>query len=123
MHSYKSKETAGNPRAILGAGNLNTAALTLFLALNLSGEARLPWLILDDPLQSMDEVHVSQFVGLLRTLAKQSDRRVVIAVHERPLFEYLALELNPSYEDDKWMMVELGKTPDELTNVVVKSAS
>lgn len=32
----------GNPRAVLSAGNLNTAALTLFLALHLSVEAKLP---------------------------------------------------------------------------------
>lgn len=39
----------------------------------------------------MDEVHVQQFAALLRTLAKRLDRRIVIAVHERALFEYLSL--------------------------------
>ena len=50
---------AAPPAAMLSAGNLNTAALTLFLALNLSVERRLPWILLDDPVQSMDEVHVA----------------------------------------------------------------
>ena len=40
---------AGPPATMLSAGNLNTAALTLFLALHLSINTRLPWLILDDP--------------------------------------------------------------------------
>lgn len=66
----------GNPRAMLSAGNLNTAALTLFLALHLSAKSQLPWLIIDDPVQSMDEMHISQFAALLRTLAKQHGRQV-----------------------------------------------
>ena len=41
----------GTPGAMLSAGNLNTAALTLFIALHLSVPKELPWLILDDPVQ------------------------------------------------------------------------
>ncbi|PZQ78232.1 DNA replication and repair protein RecF [Xylophilus ampelinus] len=100
----------GNPRAMLSAGNLNTAALTLFLALHLSAKSRLPWLIIDDPVQSMDEVHISQFAALLRTLAKQHDRQVIIAVHEKPLFDYLTLELSPSFDGDTLVTVELGRS-------------
>ena len=55
---------------MLSAGNLNTAALTLFLLLHLSVNPELPWLIIDDPVQSMDEVHIAQFAALLRTLSK-----------------------------------------------------
>ena len=70
---------------VLSAGNRNTAALTLFLALHLSVQPQLPWLwlILDDPIQSMDEVHTAQFAALLRTLAKEYRRQVIIPVHER----------------------------------------
>lgn len=100
----------GNPRAMLSAGNLNTAALTLFLALHLSVKPRLPWLIIDDPVQSMDEVHISQFAALLRTLSKQHDRQIIVAVHEKPLFDYLTLELSPSFDGDKLITVELGRT-------------
>ena len=99
----------GNPRAMLSAGNLNTAALTLFLALNLSVKARLPWLVIDDPVQSMDEVHIAQFAALLRTLSKQMKRQVIIAVHERSLFDYLALELSPAFEGDRLNVIELGR--------------
>lgn len=99
----------GNPRAMLSAGNLNTAALTLFLALNLSTEAKLPWLVIDDPVQSMDEVHIAQFAALLRTLSKQMKRQVIVAVHERSLFDYLTLELSPSFDGDRLNIIELGR--------------
>jgi exonuclease SbcC len=100
----------GSPGAMLSAGNLNTAALTLFLALHLSAPARLPWLLLDDPVQSMDEVHVSQFAAVLSTLARQHRRRLVLAVHERALFEYLALELSPTSADERLVTVEITRS-------------
>jgi exonuclease SbcC len=99
----------GNPRAMLSAGNLNTAALTLFLALHLSVKAKLPWLVIDDPVQSMDEVHIAQFAALLRTLSKQMQRQVIIAVHERSLFDYLSLELSPAFEGDRLNVIEIGR--------------
>ncbi|OYW91506.1 MAG: hypothetical protein B7Z23_08025, partial [Pseudomonadales bacterium 32-61-5] len=97
----------GRPGAMLSAGNLNTAALTLFIALHLSVKPPFPWLVLDDPVQSMDELHIAQFAALLRTLAKVQGRQVIVAVHERPLFEYLALELSPAFPEDKLITVEL----------------
>jgi DNA repair protein SbcC/Rad50 len=114
--------TYGRPGAMLSAGNLNTAALTLFLALHLSVRPELPWLLLDDPVQSMDELHVAQFAALLRTLAKRENRQLIIAIHERPLFEYLSLELSPAFVGDKLITVEVGKSPEGsaryTTNVV-----
>ena len=100
----------GAPGAMLSAGNLNTAALTLFMALHLSVKSRLPWLVFDDPVQSMDEVHVQQFAALLRTLSKGHGKQVVIAVHDRPLFDYLELELSPAFPDDQLITVELGQS-------------
>jgi DNA repair protein SbcC/Rad50 len=94
---------------MLSAGNLNTAALTLFLALHLSVPTQLPWLILADPVQSMDEVHIAQFAALLRTLSKEHQRQVIIAVHDRPLFDYLSLELSPAFAGDELITIELAK--------------
>ncbi len=100
---------------MLSAGNLNTAALTLFLSLHLSVKPLLPWLVIDDPVQSMDEIHIAQFAALLRTLSKQRGRQVIIAVHERALFEYLALELSPASPGDKLITVELSRDGDGQT--------
>ena len=96
---------------MLSAGNLNTAALTLFIALHLTVSDQLPWLILDDPVQSMDDVHISHFAALLRTLSKEHRRQIVIAVHDRQLFEYLKLELSPAFEGDSLRTLELSRGP------------
>ncbi|MCK1483357.1 AAA family ATPase [Bradyrhizobium sp. 193] len=111
---YRSGGRGGNPRAMLSAGNLNTAALTLFMALNLSVKPVLPWLIIDDPVQSMDDVHIAQFAALLRTL-KREGRQVILAVHDRQLFDYLALELSPTFNGDRLITIELGRSADGMT--------
>jgi len=104
-------EIGGTPGAMLSMGNLNTAALTLFIALHLSVPKELPWLLLDDPVQSMDDVHIAHFAALLRTLSKEHGRQVMIAVHDRQLFEYLKLELSPAFADDSLLTLELSRGP------------
>jgi exonuclease SbcC len=98
---------AGTPQMMLSAGNLNTAALSLFLALHLAVEPTIKCLVFDDPVQAMDEVHIAQFAALIRGLAKQHGRQVIVAVHERELFDYLALELSPAYDGDELITIEL----------------
>jgi exonuclease SbcC len=104
---HRSGKSSGSPGAMLSQGNLNTAALTLFLALHLSVPSRMPWLVLDDPVQSMDDVHIAQFAALLRTLSKGTNRQLVMAVHERALFDYLTLELSPAFPGDSLISVEI----------------
>ncbi len=99
---------AGTPLAMLSTGNLNTAALTLFLALHMSVKGTVPLLILDDPVQSMDELHTVQLAALLRMISKRSTgQQIIVAVHERSLFDYLTFELAPSFEGDRLITVEL----------------
>ena len=112
---YRGKNRAGNPRSMLSAGNLNTAALTLFLSLHFSANPVLPWLAIDDPVQSMDEIHIAQFAALLRTLSRQAERQTIIAVHEKTLFDYLTLELSPASEGDRLITIELSQAHDRDT--------
>ena len=110
-----SGEAGGTPGAMLSTGNLNTAALTLFIALHLSVPMTLPWLIFDDPVQSMDDMHITHFASLLRTLSKEHGRQVVISVHDRQLFEYLRLELSPAFVDDSLLTLELTRRARQET--------
>ncbi len=110
---HTSGESGGSPQMMLSAGNLNTAALSLFIALHLAVEPIVPCLVLDDPVQSMDEVHVAQFAGLIRVLSKHHGRQVIIAVHERELFQYLALELSPAFQGDELITIELGSRSED----------
>lgn len=99
--------------SVLSIGNLNTAALSLFLALHLVEEPRHHILVLDDPIQSMDDVHVVQLASVLRAIVREAGRQLVIAVHERALYEYLCLELAPSRETDSLIAIELVRESED----------
>lgn len=116
---HSSGESGGPPQMMLSAGNLNTAALSLFISLHLAVDPLVPCLVFDDPIQSMDEVHVAQFAGLIRVLSKHHGRQVIVAVHERELFQYLTLELSPAFAGDELITIELGaRSHDEDRGIV-----
>jgi exonuclease SbcC len=68
----------------------------------------------------MDEVHISQFAALLRTLAKEHHRQVIITVHDRPLYDYLCLELSPAFSGDELITIELGMSAAGQSRVVTR---
>ncbi len=63
-------------------------------------------------------VHIAQFAALLRTISRSHGTKVVIAVHERTLFDYLKLELSPAFEKDRLLALELRRTAGESTRIV-----
>ena len=98
-----------NVEAVLSSGILNTAALSLFIALHLIEKPRLKVLVFDDPVQTIDDVHVVQLAAVLRSLAydPSSQRQVIVAVHERELYDYLCLELGPTRSGDSLLATEI----------------
>ena len=98
------------PAAMLSQGILNTSALSLFIALHFAVPPRLPWLIFDDPVQSMDDLHISNFASLVKQLTRRNGRQVVIAVHDRELFDYLSLELSPASANEELLAIVLDRT-------------
>lgn len=100
---------SGSPGAMLSYGNTNSAALALFMALNLSAPSELDWLIFDDPVQSMDDIHIANFAAIVRQLAYVHQRQVVIAIHQPELFDYLSLALAPSDATQSLVRVRLDR--------------
>jgi len=121
--TIEGRAEAGDPfsqfAAVASSGNVSTAALSLFLALHLIEQPRHRVLVLDDPVQNMDDVHVVQLAGLLREIGRTAQRQIVVAVHERALFDYLCLELSPTHPDGKLLALELQRNrPDQAPTVI-----
>lgn len=92
------------PRAVLSSSQTNVLAVAIFLAINL-GLSRLPLgsTMLDDPLQSLDDVNLLGLVDLLR---RTRDRRqLVISTHEDRFGGLLERKLRPV-------------TPEQVTRVI-----
>lgn len=111
--------TAASPAAMLSQGNLNTAALSLFVGLHFASRDTMPWLLFDDPVQSMDDLHVANFASLVKQLTRRHGRQVVLAVHQRELFEYLKLELTPAAPDQSLVAVSLDRAHG-VTDVAIE---
>jgi len=84
----------GDPLLVFSSSQANVAALTYFLALNwAAGTKALPFLLLDDPLQSMDDVNALGFSDLCRHV--RSGRQLVVSTHEARLASLLERKLTP----------------------------
>jgi DNA repair exonuclease SbcCD ATPase subunit len=85
---------------------MNALAAAIFLSLNL-GLPGLPLkvVMLDDPLQSLDDVNL---LGLIDLLRRTKDRRqLVVSTHDRRFAQLLARKLRPVAADQRTVVIEL----------------
>src|SRR5262249_9476952 len=94
------------PEMVLSSSQMNVLAVSVFLALNL-GMATLPLdtVILDDPLQSLDDMNLLGLVDLLRRTREH--RQVFISTHARRLAGLLERKLRPVRDGQQTIVVEL----------------
>jgi DNA repair exonuclease SbcCD ATPase subunit len=84
----------GDPLLVFSSSQANVAALTYFLALSWAADAKaVPFLLLDDPLQSMDDVNALGFSDLCRHVRRR--RQLVVSTHEERLAGLLERKLAP----------------------------
>ncbi|MDA0183172.1 AAA family ATPase [Solirubrobacter phytolaccae] len=94
------RELEANPLLVFSEGQVNVVALSYFLGMALNAhDAMLPFLILDDPLQSLDTVAVLGFGDLFRRL--RGRRQLIVTTHDRRYADILARKLAPREPGDK----------------------
>jgi exonuclease SbcC len=86
-------------QGVFSHGELNAAALAFFLALATVQPGHLGVLLLDDPIQSMDELHIGELAKILKVLKDQLGWQLLIGFHEESVFRYFKRELFPSRPD------------------------
>ena len=83
-----------DPLLIFSSSQANVVALTFFLAMSWSAGAHsLPFLLLDDPLQAMDDINALGFADLCRHIRRA--RQLVVSTHDRRLGGLLERKLAP----------------------------
>jgi DNA repair exonuclease SbcCD ATPase subunit len=92
------------PGRTLSTSQANALAVTLFLAFNLGLQpTRVASVILDDPLQNLDDVHLLGLVDLLRRV--QPHRQIVVTTHDASFASLLARKMRPIDEDDRLALI------------------
>ncbi|MGN7479550.1 hypothetical protein ACTHOQ_17100 [Solibacillus silvestris] len=72
----------------MSSGQLSAITLSLTLALNkVYGNKGLSTLLIDDPLQTMDDINISSFLELLRN--DFSNKQIILSTHEEHVTKYI----------------------------------
>jgi exonuclease SbcC len=84
--------------AVFSQGELNSCAIAFFLALATSHSGGLQLLLLDDPVQNMDEIHIEEFGNVLKFLKDVLGWQIVVGLHDQSVYQFLRRQLHPSRE-------------------------
>jgi DNA repair exonuclease SbcCD ATPase subunit len=94
-----------DPLLVFSSSQANVAALSYFLALGwAAGEDAMPFVLLDDPLQSLDDVNALGFGDLCRHIRQQ--RQLIVSTHDSRLAALLERKLAPRVEGLNTRVVE-----------------
>jgi len=94
----------GRPQLIFSSSQANVVALSYFLATGLAlGNSWLPFLLLDDPLQSLDDVNILGFVDLCRLI--RAKRQLLVSTHDARLARLLERKLAPRASEERTLVL------------------
>lgn len=100
------KKTCNLPGAILSSSQLNALAVSVFLALNMGvPKPPLSVAILDDPLQSLDDINLLGLVDLLRRV--KDHRQLFVSTHDLHFASFLSQKLRPINDGGRTRMIKL----------------
>ena len=94
-----------DPFKFMSSSQVNVVALSIFMALNLGiPSVPLKTLMLDDPLQSLDDINLLGLVDLIRQA--RGRRQIFLSTHEQRLAKLLRRKLRPVDEEHRTMIFE-----------------
>ena len=94
------------PEQVFSSSQVNALAVAIFLALNLGVPTPLQLAMLDDPLQSLDDVNLLGLVDLLR---RTKDRRqLIVSTHDPRFGTLLEQKLRPIMDGQRTRLIKLG---------------
>ncbi|WP_178075310.1 hypothetical protein [Pseudomonas sp. 2822-17] len=93
MVKDKGSEKEISPLLYFSAAQLNILSLSIFLARALNAKSPsgqpLDLILIDDPIHSMDSINVLSTIDLLRGIALNHDKQIVISTHDENFYELL----------------------------------
>jgi DNA repair exonuclease SbcCD ATPase subunit len=105
------------PGRTLSTSQANALAVTLFLAFNLGLQpTKVSAVILDDPLQNLDDVHLLGLVDLLRRV--QPYRQVIVTTHDATFASLLARKMRPIDSHDRLAVIRFDAWDREGPRIV-----
>ncbi len=94
----RNREITAYPSTVFSTSQLNALALCIFLALNLRATGSLSVVMMDDPIQVMDDINVLGFCETVRQM--KTRRQLFISTHNKELYQLLLNKLRPVAPSD-----------------------
>jgi len=95
---------AADPMLVFSSAQANIAAISYVMALNAASSVGAPVLLLDEPMQAMDEVNVLGCADLCRHVRRH--RQLIVSTHERRFAHLLERKLAPRRWEERTVAVE-----------------
>jgi predicted ATPase len=92
-----------NLKAVLSSSQANALAVSIFLALNL-GARYLPFGVVDDPLQSLDDVNLLGLIDVLRRV--RETRQLIVSTHDVRFVRLLERKLRPVKDSQRTRVID-----------------
>jgi DNA repair exonuclease SbcCD ATPase subunit len=100
--------TISEPGRTLSTSQANALAVALFMSFNMGfSSSGLSTMILDDPLQNLDDIHLLGLVDLLRRLAPH--RQLILTTHDQSFASLLVRKLRPVSESARTEAIRFTK--------------
>jgi DNA repair exonuclease SbcCD ATPase subunit len=95
-----------DPVPLFSSSQLNAFAFAVFLAMNIGVPALpLDGMMLDDPLQSLDDIHLLGLIDILRRVRHK--RQLALSTHDARLTALLERKLRPLEQDERTIVVSI----------------
>lgn len=99
------RELHADPLLVFSSSQANVVALSAFLAFGwAAGQDAMPFLLLDDPLQSLDDVNALGFSDLCRHM--RTRRQLIVSTHDMRLAKLLQRKLAPRRIEERTRYLE-----------------
>lgn len=88
-----------NPAFTFSTAQMNVVAISIFFALALRQQCtRLSTILLDDPVQSMDDINILAFIDILRSISSEEttstlNKQIVMSTHDEKIYRLLSKKL------------------------------
>jgi exonuclease SbcC len=100
-----SEVSSDSPSAVLSSSQLNALAVSIFLGFNLViPKLPIQSALLDDPLQSLDDINLLGVIDLLRRVKDQ--RQLLVSTHDSRFGRLLARKLRPTASKSSTSLIE-----------------
>jgi len=99
-----------SPLLHFSSAQLNILSLSIFLARALHAKDKdgkpLDVILIDDPIHSMDSINILSTIDLLRGLAVNHDKQIIISTHDENFYELLKRKLPTEYCPSKFLRLK-----------------